>query len=93
MTKSIVQEDEQCIICGSIQGLQRHHIFFGRPNRQHSEEDGLWCWVCYYHHNASMMSVHQNHAMDLKLKKYAQSIYEQKHTREEFMERYGKNYL
>jgi len=31
--------------------------------------------------------------MEQKLKKYSQMIYERKHTREQFVERYGKNYL
>lgn len=92
-SRSKICEDEQCIICGGISGLQRHHVFFGNPNRRHAEEDGMWVWVCYYHHTASLNSFHENRQMDLKMKRYAQGIYEQTHTREEFIERYGRSYL
>jgi hypothetical protein len=92
-SRSKIQTKEECIVCGGIDGLQRHHVFFGNPNRAHAEEDGMWVWACYYHHTASLVSFHMNRGMDLKLKKYAQGIYEQEHTREDFIQRYGRSYL
>lgn len=90
---SNLQAARECLICGDTGYLHRHHVFYGSPNRKHSEEDGLWVWLCPYHHNASTDSVHANHQMDLKLKKFGQTVFEQTHTREEFIERYGKSYL
>lgn len=66
-------------------------MFFGNPNRKHSEEDGLWVFLCDEHHRGNV-SVHFNRNMDLKLKQYAQYKYEETHTREEFIQRYGKSY-
>ena len=90
---SKLQTKVECIVCGGVTDLERHHVFFGNPNRRHAEEDGMWVWVCHHHHNASVVSFHMNRRMDLKLKKFAQGVYEQEHTREEFIQRYGKSYL
>ena len=89
---SILQDRFECFICGTAEGLESHHIFFGNPNRKHSEEDGLKVWLCHTHHRGNV-SVHFNRTMDLKLKRFAQQKYEETHTREEFMERYGRNWL
>ena len=90
--KSILQNNNACIICGDTRA-EIHHVFFGIPNREHCDEDGLWVWVCPDHHRLSANSFHFNRSMDLKLKRYAQRKYEETHTREEFIERYGKSYL
>lgn len=92
MKASILQSEQSCIICGTMTGLEHHHCFPGNPNRQHSDEDGLWVWLCAEHHRGNM-SVHFNRNMDLKLKRFAQQKYEETHTREEFIRRYGRNYL
>ena len=88
---SILQTNPECFICGAMRELERHHCFPGVPNRKHSEEDGLWVWLCADHHRGDI-SVHFNRNMDLKLKRYAQAKYEESHTREEFVGRYGKSY-
>lgn len=90
--KSIIQNSYECFICGTTTCLEKHHCFPGNPNRKHSEEDGLWVYLCADHHRGNV-SVHFNHEMEQKLKKYSQMVYERKHTREQFVERYGKNYL
>lgn len=89
---SILQTNPECFICGTLRRLERHHVLFGVPNRKHAEEDGLWVWLCEDHHRGDL-SVHFNRNMDLNLKRYAQKKYEETHTREEFVERYGRNYL
>lgn len=86
----MIQDRRECFVCGRWTGLEEHHIFFGR-NRKNSDEDGLTCWLCYEHHRGPQ-GVHHNRALDLRLKRIGQFIYEQSHTREEFMRRYGRNY-
>lgn len=84
---------KMCIVCGTMFNLHRHHIFFGTANRKLSEEDGLWVYLCGRHHNLSNEGVHFNRELDIGLKKLGQKTYEKDHTREEFMNRYGKNYM
>jgi len=83
--------NDRCWVCGTDKGLQCHHIF-GKYNRRHSTEDGLMVWLCMEHHTGRM-GVHQNRELMDELRRYGQTIYEREHTREEFMQRYGKNYL
>ncbi len=94
MSNSILCKDEACIVCGQRHGLERHHVMFGNPRRQLAEEDGLWVWLCPEHHRGTY-GVHgrDGHELDSVLKRYAQRIYEQTHSREEWMERYRRNYL
>ena len=90
---TILQPKTQaCIVCGDPRA-EIHHVYPGIPNRKHCDEDGLWVWACPYHHRQGAESFHFNRQMDLKLKRYAQKVYEKDHTREEFIERYGKSYL
>ena len=74
-SKSIIQENKCCYICGMTGKLHRHHIFFGSANRKVSEEDGCWCWLCPAHHNMSGTGVHFNHELDEKLKQQAEKIW------------------
>ena len=39
--KSILQTDRSCYFCGSVVGLEEHHIFAGTANRKISEKYGL----------------------------------------------------
>lgn len=82
--RSIMQAGKYCYLCARFYGdygrkpVQKHHIVFGRGNRQISEELGLTVYV--------------NHEMARILQADAQEVYEQTHTREEWMERIGRNY-
>lgn len=89
---SSAMNKKECFFCKSQKHLECHHIFPGK-NRQLSEEDGLKVWLCHMHHNEPHVGVHYNKGMMLYLKQMAQKHYEETHTREEFMERYGRNYL
>lgn len=98
MTKSIIQEDSsKCFLCGrngSSDPLEKHHVFPGNPNRKHSEEDGLFVFICGDRcHRNGKLSAHQSAVTAELLKVEAQKAYEDRHTREEFVQRYGKNYL
>ncbi len=94
---SIMQKDKVCYLCGrngSEDPLELHHCF-GAANRTHSDQDGLVVWLCgdRCHRNGSG-AVHRNHATDLFLKEEAQMAWESCYgTREDFIKRYGKNYL
>jgi len=94
--KSIIQTKKECFECMSYSNLEVHHIFFGTANRKLSEQDGLKVWLCYNHHRGTK-GVHgkEGHTLDMYLKSIAQITYMQKYnkTKEEFIQRYGKNYL
>jgi len=89
---SIIQtDDDRCFLCRSAYGTDWHHIF-GGPNRKLSEEDGLKIRVCRYCHE----QIHEgknSKALMTALHKLGQTKYEATHSREEFMERYGRNWL
>ena len=78
-----------------FKGSHRHEIFYGVRNRKKSIEDGLVVFLRPELHNASSLGVHFNKELDLELKKEAEKIWlkHYKKTIEEFIERYGRNYL
>jgi hypothetical protein len=97
--KSIIQSEKKCFLCGQNHEygpnrLEEHHIFFGNPDRKHSEKHGLKVYLCgdACHRNGSK-SPHKNRAVDIGLKAMAQSVFEETHSREEFMSIFGRNYL
>ena len=81
-----------CYLCGLRCKTHRHHIFDG-PNRRLSEEDGLVVHLCPSCHNMGPVNVHNNIKIRRILQAKGQMWYEETHTREEFMKRYGRNYL
>ena len=91
--KSIIQDRKECIVCGSW-NVEDHHIFFGQAKRKISEEYGLKVWLCPTHHRGTQ-GVHgrDGHKLDIELKQLGQKAFEWKHTREEFIEKFNKNYL
>lgn len=92
--KSILQTNEQCFLCGSKGQLETHHIFFGNPGRQISEQHGFKIRLCPNCHRISSNSPHQNRTTDLALKRICQKAYEnQGHSTEEFINLVGRNYL
>lgn len=94
MAKSIIQTEKECYFCGATENLDKHHCLHGTANRRLAEKDGLWVYLCKYHHTMSNEAVHQNYMMDKTLKKIAQQRWEEKFgTREQFIKRYGKSDL
>ena len=91
---SIIQNEKKCYVCGLIQNIHIHEVWFGR-NRQHSIQDGLVVYLCGKHHNLSNEGVHFNHELDLKLKIIAEQkwIEHYNKTKDDFIQRYGKNLL
>lgn len=74
--------------------LVRHEVFFGK-NRQKSIEDGLVVFLTPKLHNMSNYGVHFNQSFDKELKKVGQETWMKQNNKtvEDFIERYGKNYL
>lgn len=96
MSKSLFETDkDHCFICGATVlngGTHKHHLFPGK-NRQISEEDGMWVYLCPWHHILGNHSVHNDPGVMQKLQRMGQAKYEETHTREEFIKRYGKSYI
>lgn len=91
--KSIIQNNKECYFCHTTIGLHCHHIYGGVANRKISEQNGFKVWLCARHHNMSNAGVHFDNARNIFLKQLCQSVFEQTHTRKEFMQLIGKNYL
>ena len=98
MAKSIIQTDcTKCFICGrngAADHLEKHHIF-GAADRKKSEKDGLTVYLCgdRCHRNGSG-SAHRNSDTADTLKTLAQRAWMNRFGNgEDFMERYGENYL
>ena len=92
MTKSILQQKKECFITHRKYGLHKHHIY-GGPNRRISEENGFYIYLVPRLHNMSDDGIHFNKGFDLYVKRLCQEKFEQTHTREEFMNLIGRNYL
>lgn len=91
--KSILQDEKECYICHTTQGLHEHHIFFGNANRRQSEKYGFKVYLCGKHHNLSNESVHFDKELDSFFKRLCQLKFEETQSRDEFMQIIGRNYL
>lgn len=104
MSKSIITEYNYCMICGSP-NVEIHHALFGTSSRKKADEDGLLMPMCAKHHNSCADSVHMHYGMKVLSRQLAQAIWEREYAykelgswvreeaRNEFMKRYGTNYL
>lgn len=92
-SKSIIQNEKQCLVCGTTYGLHKHHIFYGTGNRAISEKYGCWCYLCAKHHNMSDEGVHFNKKLDSELKKLTQKKFIEVYPDIDFLKTFGKNYL
>ena len=90
--KSILQSDKSCYLCGSVHGIEEHHIFAGMANRPISEKYGLKVWLCHNHHTGAHGAQYDRDLNQL-LKQEAQKAFEIHHSREEWMELIRKNFL
>lgn len=90
--ESIIQKGKYCYVCKARYPLHKHHVYGGR-NRQVSEDNGLWVWLCADHHTGTH-GVHNLPYADLWLKRTTQATYEATQgSREDFIKLIGKNYL
>ena len=91
--KSLLNTEKgTCYICGRYGQTHKHHIF-GGPNRSHSEREGLYVYLCPMCHNIGRNSVHMNPGANRWLQKEGQMAFETVHTRKDFMDIFGKNYI
>lgn len=87
----VTTESDKCFVCGTTQGLELHHIFFGSANRKISDKYGLTVMLCNQCHRGTS-GVHHNRKLDLHIKQLAQIEFEKNFSFEEFMKLIGKNY-
>lgn len=91
----IPNDDEFCFLCKrnglKVKGTDVHHMVFGNSNRKLAEQDGLKCHLCHTHH----MRLHQQQEHQLELKQLAEQVWLEHYNKtiEDWIKRYGKNYL
>ena len=95
---SILQKDDsKCLICGSRQWLEWHHVFGGMGGalRDKSERLGLVVRLCHYCHNEPPNGVHQNKEIRIKLQAFSQKKAMEHYgwDRERFIKEFYKNYI
>ncbi|MDD3137560.1 MAG: hypothetical protein PHX08_01125 [Lachnospiraceae bacterium] len=88
----------QCYLCiqegdYSIKYTEEHHVMFGSGQRATSEAEGLTVRLCNNHHRVGPAAVHNNQEVRENLCRLIQAKYEETHTREEYKEKFKKNYL
>lgn len=73
----------------------RHEVFYGTSNRQKSIEDGLIIFLPPHLHNMSNKGIHFDNEFNKSVKRLGQKAYMHHYNKtiEEFIERYGRNYL
>lgn len=99
--KSIIQSEKICFLCGCatpsgyFDGLEEHHVFFGRGNRAKSEKLGLKVWLCGVTcHRDGKKAAHKNRETDLFIKRHAQKVYEDTYgSRADFIREFGRSYI
>lgn len=93
---SILQDQKCCYVCGTQFNLHKHHIMKGTRNRDKAEEDGLWVYLCYNHHEGTF-GVHgkYGHKLDLELIQRAEQQWLKFYnkTTDDWIKRYGRNYI
>lgn len=95
MSRSIMQTNRECYVCGATNGLHQHEIFFGRGRRNKSIMFGCTVYLCGPHHNLSDHGVHFNPELDLRLKQECQRKWMETYgkTEEDFIAEFGRSYI
>lgn len=81
-----------CAMCSahrSERTMTLHHVYHGRAYRGISDTFGFVLTLCKECHR----EVHGSRVLDQLLQKSMQRAYEQKHSREEFVEMFGRSWL
>lgn len=88
--KSVLQATtNECYVCHKTGALHPHHIFNGALKKK-SEEYGF---IIYVHDIPCHRNIHDKPNEAIKYKKIAQKVFEEQHTREQFIKEFKKNYL
>ena len=84
----------KCEICGKWANLERHHVY-GGARRKTSEKFGAVAMLCHDCHNEPPSGVHHNRFIRLWLQEQTQKKLMLKYnwTIQDFVNRFGKNYL
>lgn len=90
MSKSIMQDKEECYISGSRINLDKHHCMHGGANRKLAEKYGLWVWL---RHDIHMQLHDEDKELDRQLEQEAQRAFEKKYSHEMWMQIFRKSYL
>ena len=86
--QSIIQDDiDVCYLCGGVP-TDKHHCLRGRL-RKLADIFGLYIHVCRRCHER----VHEDEELENFLKQEAQRAYEKEHGHEDYMKKFGRNYL
>lgn len=100
MGQSIISNERKCYISGRTDWLELHHVFGGTANRKISDKYGFWVYLNHYWHNEppceqnmGVGGVHFNPKLRLKLEQDCQRKFEENHSREEFVNLIGRNFL
>ena len=93
MKKSIMPKDDLWST-EHFEGSHKHHVF-GGANRKLSEKDGLYFYLKPEMHNMSDKGIHFNKDFMDYAHKVGQLAWQEYYnkTTEDFIARYGKNYL
>ena len=86
--KSVMQSNRLCWFCGSPY-VELHHVRLNNHSRKMAEKYGMVCWLCRKHHKR----LHEDIVMKTMLQQYAQLQFESRHSHEEYMEIFGKDYF
>lgn len=90
---SILAATKECYVCRTTLNLHKHHIVFGRGQRSIADKNGIWCYLCYEHHEGNHGVHGGNKALDQMLKQSAQLKFEESHSRDEWRKLFTKSYL
>lgn len=98
---TVLQDGQYCYLCKVFYGLYRygedlepHHCLNGIGKRSTCDELGLWVWLCPEHHRTGVDAVHRDIELRQKLKQIAQAYFERNiGSRQDFIDKFGKNYL
>lgn len=86
---SIIQPKlDRCLICGA-RPVEKHEVFYGSGFRTKSKDYGMVVALCHICH----MNIHNNQENDVKLKKWAQAVFEEEYGHRRYMQVFKKNYL
>lgn len=95
-TTSILQgKAKECYVTGEVEDLHKHHIFYGEGMRDISDRHGFWVYLADRVHIAGLggLHAHPGKGLDLELKQACQRKFEENHSRQEWMDIIGRNYL
>jgi len=84
-----------CHNCGQYGYVERHHVLHGSNRKKCDRYPLLIVPLCPKCHRGTY-GVHgkHGHELDIKLKKYAQQVFEKNYgARKQFMNIFGRNYL